>query len=99
MVVWMAGPIAACARASAERPKTIPACEQCGGILRARRISFGQPLVPEVIERAMRAAQDAGPAAGDPVEPAGLSGGRHRPPRERGRRPSRHHQRGTDPVR
>ena len=36
-----------------------PACEQCGGILKSATISFGQPLVPEVIDRAMRAAEEA----------------------------------------
>src|SRR5688572_19673547 len=36
-----------------------PACLTCGGILKSDTISFGQPLVPEVIERAMRAAQEA----------------------------------------
>jgi NAD-dependent deacetylase len=36
-----------------------PACDRCGGVLKSATISFGQPLVPEVIERAMRAAQHA----------------------------------------
>jgi len=36
-----------------------PACERCGGILKSATISFGQPLVPAVIERAMRAAEEA----------------------------------------
>jgi len=36
-----------------------PACEKCGGILKSATISFGQPLVPEVIERAMRTAAQA----------------------------------------
>lgn len=35
-----------------------PACERCGGILKSDTISFGQPLVPAVIERAMRAAAE-----------------------------------------
>jgi NAD-dependent deacetylase len=35
-----------------------PPCGACGGILKSDTISFGQQLVPEVIERAMRAAQD-----------------------------------------
>ncbi len=34
-----------------------PPCERCGGILKSATISFGQPLEPEVIERAMRAVQ------------------------------------------
>jgi NAD-dependent protein deacetylase/lipoamidase len=33
-----------------------PPCDRCGGILKSDTISFGQALVPEVIERAMRAA-------------------------------------------
>jgi NAD-dependent deacetylase len=36
-----------------------PACTECGGILKSDTISFGQALVPEVIERAMRAAEEA----------------------------------------
>jgi NAD-dependent deacetylase len=36
-----------------------PACRECGGILKSATISFGQPLVPEVIDRAMRTAQQA----------------------------------------
>jgi NAD-dependent deacetylase len=34
-----------------------PACGRCGGILKSATISFGQPLVPKVIERATRAAE------------------------------------------
>jgi len=33
-----------------------PACERCGGILKSATISFGQSLVPQVIDRAMRSA-------------------------------------------
>jgi len=36
-----------------------PPCVECGGILKSATISFGQALVPEVIERAARAAADA----------------------------------------
>ena len=36
-----------------------PACLRCGGILKSDTISFGQALVPEVIERAMGAAREA----------------------------------------
>jgi NAD-dependent deacetylase len=36
-----------------------PPCRVCGGILKSDTISFGQALVPEVIERAMRAAREA----------------------------------------
>ena len=36
-----------------------PPCERCGGILKSATISFGQPLVPAVIDRALRAASEA----------------------------------------
>ena len=36
-----------------------PPCERCRGILKSATISFGQPLVPAVIARAMRAAEEA----------------------------------------
>jgi NAD-dependent deacetylase len=36
-----------------------PACRSCGGILKSATISFGQALVPEVIDRALKAAQEA----------------------------------------
>ncbi len=36
-----------------------PACRRCGGILKSDTISFGQALVPAVIERAMAAAREA----------------------------------------
>ena len=36
-----------------------PPCQRCGGILKSATISFGQPLVPHVIDRAMQAAQAA----------------------------------------
>lgn len=36
-----------------------PSCLECGGILKSDTISFGQPLVPAVISRAMRAAATA----------------------------------------
>src|SRR5215471_9437356 len=36
-----------------------PDCTSCGGILKSATISFGQALVPEVIDRAMRAAEEA----------------------------------------
>jgi NAD-dependent deacetylase len=36
-----------------------PPCRLCGGILKSDTISFGQNLVPGVIERAMRAAAEA----------------------------------------
>jgi len=36
-----------------------PPCRDCGGILKSATISFGQALVPEVINRAMEAAAQA----------------------------------------
>jgi NAD-dependent deacetylase len=36
-----------------------PECRTCGGILKSDTISFGQQLVPEVIDRAMRVAAEA----------------------------------------
>ncbi|RPI54309.1 MAG: NAD-dependent deacetylase, partial [Acidobacteria bacterium] len=36
-----------------------PPCIECGGILKSATISFGQQLVPDVIERAMNAAREA----------------------------------------
>ncbi len=36
-----------------------PPCRSCGGILKSATISFGQALVPEVIDRAMQAAATA----------------------------------------
>ena len=36
-----------------------PPCLGCGGILKSATISFGQPLVPDVIDRAMDAARAA----------------------------------------
>ena len=36
-----------------------PPCTLCGGILKSDTISFGQNLVPEVIDRAMRSAAEA----------------------------------------
>jgi len=35
-----------------------PPCLQCGGILKSDTISFGQSLVPEVIDRALNSASD-----------------------------------------
>jgi NAD-dependent deacetylase len=36
-----------------------PPCQSCGGILKSATISFGQALVPEVITRALRSAEEA----------------------------------------
>jgi NAD-dependent protein deacetylase/lipoamidase len=41
------------------RGEADPPCTNCGGILKSDTISFGQALVPEVIDRAMRAATEA----------------------------------------
>ena len=35
-----------------------PQCDRCGGILKSDTISFGQALIPKVIERAMKAAKE-----------------------------------------
>ena len=35
-----------------------PPCRDCGGILKSDTISFGQSLVPEVIDRAFRVARE-----------------------------------------
>ena len=35
-----------------------PSCLECGGILKSDTISFGQALVPEVIDRAMRVSEE-----------------------------------------
>lgn len=35
-----------------------PACEQCGGLLSSDTISFGESLIPEVIDRAMRVSSE-----------------------------------------
>ena len=36
-----------------------PACLLCGGVVKSATISFGQSLVPEVIARALRTAEEA----------------------------------------
>jgi NAD-dependent deacetylase len=54
---WKAPMQAALARVRSGEPD--PPCGRCGGILKSDTISFGQALVPEVIERAMRAAAQA----------------------------------------
>ena len=36
-----------------------PDCHTCGGILKSATVSFGQPLIPEVIARAIRAVERA----------------------------------------
>ena len=56
-----------------------PPCLVCGGIIKSATISFGQSLVPEVIDRAMQVAEEADllVAVGD--DAAGLPGGEHGP--------------------
>ncbi len=49
------GPVLERVRAGEEDP----ACRSCGGILKSDTISFGQALVPEVIDRALRVAEEA----------------------------------------
>jgi NAD-dependent deacetylase len=41
------------------RGESDPPCARCGGILKSDTISFGQALVPEVIDRAMDAAAES----------------------------------------
>jgi NAD-dependent deacetylase len=41
------------------RGEADPPCQRCGGILKSATISFGQQLVPQVIERALRVAGEA----------------------------------------
>ena len=49
------GPVLDRVRAGEEDPP----CKDCGGILKSATISFGQPLVPAVIARALRATEHA----------------------------------------
>lgn len=49
------GPVLDRVRAGEEDPP----CEVCGGILKSATVSFGQALVPETIDRALRAAEQA----------------------------------------
>ena len=76
-----------------------PPCAECGGILKSATISFGQALVPEVIARAMRAAEEPRSAARDRHQPAGVPGGRRRAARQGRRRARRDRQRRADAVR
>jgi len=41
------------------RGEADPPCSRCGGILKSDTISFGQALIPKVIDRAMNAAAEA----------------------------------------
>ena len=73
-----------------------PHCRDCGGILKSDTISFGQALVPEVIDRAMRAARRGRPAARRRLDAAGAAGRRHGADRDARRRADRHRQRPAD---
>ena len=74
-----------------------PPCLVCGGILKSDTISFGQSLVPEVIDRALRRERGVRPAARRRVDAERLPGGQLRaagegdgcPRRDRQRRPDR----------
>jgi NAD-dependent deacetylase len=54
---WLAPMTHALDRVRAGEPD--PPCRQCGGILKSATISFGQALVPDVIDRAVSAAIEA----------------------------------------
>ena len=76
-----------------------PPCRDCGGILKSDTISFGQQLVPEVIDRAMRVAAEADLFLAVGTHAAGLPGRRRGGHRARGRREDRDRQRPADAVR
>ena len=76
-----------------------PPCRDCGGILKSATISFGQALVPEVIDAAMRAAQQADLFLVDRHQPAGLPDRRRGAARARGGGENRDHERRADAVR
>ena len=73
-----------------------PPCVVCGGILKSDTISFGQSLVPEVIDRAMRVSEECDLllAVGSTLQR--LPGGQLRAPGQGRRRPGRHRQRRPD---
>ena len=73
-----------------------PALPRCGGIVKSATISFGQALVPEVIDRAMQAAERCRPPARRGVHPAGVPGRQRRAPGQGRRRPRGHRQRRAD---
>jgi NAD-dependent deacetylase len=54
---WRGPMLAVLERVKAGEPD--PSCVSCGGILKSATVSFGQPLIPDVIDRAMRAASQA----------------------------------------
>jgi NAD-dependent deacetylase len=63
------------------------AMHDCNGILKSATISFGQALVPEVIDRAMNVSGEADLFSRDRLDAAGVSRGRHRGTRPRRPRP------------
>ena len=73
-----------------------PHCRVCGGILKSDTISFGQSLVPEVIDRALTRRRRGRPAARDRHDAAGAAGGEHGADRGARRRAGRHRQRPAD---
>ena len=61
-----------------------PPCLVCGGILKSDTISFGQALVPEVIDRALDGEQAVRPAARRRLDAERVPGGGLRAGRPRG---------------
>ncbi|MEZ5295347.1 MAG: Sir2 family NAD-dependent protein deacetylase [Ilumatobacteraceae bacterium] len=72
-----------------------PPCLVCGGILKSDTISFGQSLVPEVIDRALRERR-VRRHAGDRVDAERVPGGELRADRQACRRRGDHRQRTAD---
>ena len=56
-----------------------PPCRTCGGILKSATISFGQTLVPEVIDRAYTVAEEADVLLAVGTTLGGVPGGRRVP--------------------
>ena len=76
-----------------------PPCRQCNGMLKSDTISFGQPLVPEVIQHALTAAQQDRRSALDRNKSAGLSDRERGSLREGRRRARGHHECAADAIR
>ena len=64
-----------------------PCCLRCGGILKSDTISFGQALVPEVIDTGDARRGRGRPAARGRHDAAGVPGGRHGAAGQRGPAP------------
>ena len=73
-----------------------PPCEVCGGILKSDTISFGQALVPEVIDRAMQVSEECDLLLAVGSTLSRLPGRQLRAAGQAGRRPGRHRQRRPD---